>query len=184
MITGAHAVIRTAEPDDAGALLRLYDPEFPRCALLDPRREPIYPTFDELREVMSKSEMGQPFMHAVEDKKGAIRGFCSLRALALEVRYGEIVMLMQEEADYSGAFSEEVFEFLLKRAFQQFGLNKVIANVLDNECAFSDSLLNAGFRSSGKQREVVYTLGRWHDVETFTLHRRNSAYADAVTREN
>ena len=182
MITGEYAVIRTAEPDDAGALKRLYDPAFPRCCLLDPRREPIFPTFDELREVMSKTEMGQPFLHAVEDKTGAIRGFCSLRALALEVRYGEIVMMLHAETDFAGPIASEVLEFLTRRAFQQFHLNKIMAHVLDSERAFAEALLRHGFVSSGTQREAVYTLGRWHGIETFTLHGRDSRYAGALAQ--
>lgn len=177
MITGAHTVIRTAEPDDAGALKRLYDPAVPKCSLLDPHREPIFPTFDELREVMSKTEMGQPFLHAVEDLTGAIRGFCSLRALALDVRYGEIVMLFHDEADYAGPVGEEVFDFLAKRAFRQFHLNKVMAHVLDSERAFAEALMRYGFASNGVQREAVYTLGRWLGIETFTLRARATAFA-------
>ena len=182
MITGECTVIRTAEPDDAGALKRLYDPGVPLCCLLDVRREPIFPTFDELREAMSKSEMGQPFLHAVEDKTGVIRGFCSLRALAFDVRYGEIVMMFHDEADFAGPIASEVFEFLMRRAFEQFHLNKIMAHVLDSERAFVEALLRNGFVSNGTQREAVYTLGRWHGIETFTLRGRDSSFAGALAQ--
>jgi len=180
MITGACTVIRTAEPDDAGALKRLYDPAVPKCCLLDPHREPIFPTFDELREVMSKTEMGQPFLHTVEDRTGVVRGFCSLRALALDVRYGEIVMLFHDEADYAGPVAAEVFAFLAQRAFQQFHLNKIMAHVLDCERAFTEALVQYGFSSNGTQREAVYTLGQWFGIETFTLRARDTAFASEL----
>jgi hypothetical protein len=52
MIKGAHSVIRSADPDDAGALKSVYDSQGPRSSLLDQRRELNAPTRDELREVM------------------------------------------------------------------------------------------------------------------------------------
>jgi len=171
MIVREYTVIRTAEPDDAGALKLLYDPAAPRCCLLDPRREPIFPNFDELREVMSKTEMGQPFLYAVEDKTGKIRGFCSLRAIGLDARHGEIVMMLHDDADFAGPVASEVLDFLARRAFEQFRLNKIMANALDSERAFVECLLRYGFVSSGTQREAVYTLGRWCGVETLMLHR-------------
>ena len=180
MVTGAHTVIRTAEPDDAAALKRLYDPEAPKCCLLDPHREPIFPTFDELREVMSKTEMGQPFLLTVEDRTGAICGFCALRALALDVRYGEVVMLFLDEADYAGPRAAEVFDFLARRAFLQFHLNKIMAHVLECEHAFAKALVQYGFSSNGTQREAVYTLGRWLGIETFTLRARSTAFASEL----
>jgi RimJ/RimL family protein N-acetyltransferase len=177
MILSENAVIRTAEPDDAGALKRLYDPGRPRCCLLDPRHEPMFPTFDELREVMSKSEMGQPFLYAVEDTTGMIRGFCSLRAMNIEACFGEILVMFHDDADFAAPLASDVLDFLARRAFQQFHMNKIVSHALDNEQPLRDALLRHGFISNGVQRESVYTLGRWYGIESFTLDRRNTPYA-------
>ena len=179
MIVSEYAVIRTAEPDDAGALKRLYDPCAPRCCLLDPRGEPIFPTFDELREVMSKSEMGQPFLLAVEDKTGMMRGFCSLRAINMEACYGEIDLMFNDDADYATALASDVLDFLARRAFEQFRLNKIMSRILDSECALREAVLRYGFISDGVQRETVYALGRWYGMETLTLRRSDTRYAQA-----
>jgi RimJ/RimL family protein N-acetyltransferase len=171
MIVGEHTIIRWAEPDDAPALRSFYDPAVPRCCLLDQRREPIFPTTDELREVLAQKEMGRPVLFATEDKTGVVRGFCSVRSVNLEASYGETILLLREDADYATPLASEAIDFVARQAFVHQRLNKLLAHALDCEQALRDCLLCHGFKSDGVQREVLFMLGRWHNVETFTLFR-------------
>ena len=175
MITGQYAVIRTAEPEDAGVLHEFYDPARPRASLLDQRRELIVPTLEELREVMSQKEVTRGIFHAVEDPEGVLRGFCSLRSFNPELACGEVVMMLLDDAAFASALAAETLDFLLGQAFTRLKLHKVLANCLDSETALRGFLAGHGFMSDGVQRDVVFTLGGWHDLETLSLFR--AAYA-------
>lgn len=174
MITGEYSVIRSAEPDDAAWLRRLHDPENPRSALLDPRREPLLPTVDELREVLSQKDMGKSVFHAIEDKEGNVRGFCALRGMNVEARYSEFVLLFLEDDDYSSPMAEEALAFLVRLGFRINALLKVMAHALSSEAAYRRFLVSHGFGSDGSQRDVLYTMGRWVDLEAFTLFRETA----------
>ena len=175
MITGANAVIRTAEPDDGAFLKAFYDPEVPRSCLLDQRRELIVPTLDEIREVLARKEQGRSVFYAVEDLEGHVRGFCSLRGLNQEAGYSEFIVILVDDADFARPLATEIFEFLTRRAFYDMRLNKVMTHALGCEAAYRAYLLQHGFKSDGVQREAVFACGRWHDLEAFTLFGRDVA---------
>lgn len=177
MITTEHAVIRAAEPDDAPVLQAVYRAGAPRACLLDQRREPVLPTYDEITEVMAQKEIGYPVFYAVEDKTGGLRGFCSLRGLNPEVNYSEWIVMLLEDADLKTPLAADMADFLKRQAFQRLGLNKVITHALECETALRDFLLRHGFRSDGIQREAVFTAGRYYDIETLSLFRAATPYA-------
>lgn len=169
MITGEHSVIRLAEPDDAYELKRLYDPQRPHSAMLDRRREIAQPSIDELREGLAKPEKRVGALYAIEDKEGVVRGFCSIRGASAELRYAEMVMPLFEDSDYATPLADEAFAFLHRGAFVERRLNKVVAHCLDSEGAYRALLVRHGFASDGIQRQVLWSRGRWHDLETLTL---------------
>ena len=173
MITGEHAVIRTAVQDDAVALKRLYDPTHPRSAFLDRKRELLVPTIDELRQLLTRAEAKTGVFYTVEDRGGTIRGFAVLRGSTPEISSAELVVMLLDDADYATGLADEVCGFLLHRAFVQMGLNKMMAQCLDWERAYRDFLGARGFESDGVQRDVLFAQGRWYDLESLTLFRRS-----------
>lgn len=176
MIRGTHAVIRSADTDDAPYLKMIYDPDHPRSCALDLRRELMLPTIDEVREAMAQKEMGRSAFSAVEDVHGSVRGFCSLRGINPELSYSEFVMIFLDDADYAAPIAEEVFTYLRTLAFVRTRLSKVITHCLDNEVAYHNFLVAHGFRSDGRQRELVYGRGRWYDLEALSLFRDWTPY--------
>lgn len=177
MIRGEHTIIRAAESDDAATLRVVYDMARPRSCVLDHRRELVVPTLDELREAMNQKEMGRSAFSAVEDLSGAIRGFCSLRGLSPELSYSEYIVMFLDEADYAGPLADEVHEHLSRLAFQRLRLNKVITHCLECESAYREFLLAHGFGSDGRQRDVVFSQGRYHDLEALSLFGSSTAHA-------
>jgi len=182
MITGDYAVIRAADPDDAVALQALYDPARPRSCLLDSRRELMTPTCEEVREVLSQKDLMRGVFLVVEDKEGCIRGFCSLRGVNPEASFAELVILFCDDADFDAPLAREVLDFLLQQAFERVKLNKVVAHALEDELVFRAFLQRNHFQSDGIQRDVVFTLGRWHSLESFSLFRSATSYGGAVVR--
>jgi RimJ/RimL family protein N-acetyltransferase len=187
MIRGRCSVIRTAEQDDAAALHAAYTKNGPLACLLDQRREILFPNLDEVRETLGRrKELEQVPVYAVEDLDGIVRGFCSLRGVGREVSYSEFIIMLIDAAKLETPLAGEAFEFLAGRAFRQMGLNKIVSHALDDERILREYLVRCGFRSDGIQREVVYTEGRYHNLEAFTLfaadapaHLRISDAADA-----
>ena len=169
MIKGAHSVIRSADPDDAGALKCVYDSQVLRSSLLDQRRELNTPTRDELREVMSQKEMGKAVFYTVEDLFGEISGFCLLRGSNPEAQFSEFVVIFLDDTTYSTGVGDEVFEFLARLAFQRMRNHKVVTHCLDTEVEYRNFLVRHGFKSAGVQRDVVYSRGRWFNLEALTL---------------
>lgn len=171
MIRGEYAVIRVAEPDDANELMRVYDPARPRSSLLDRRREILIPTVDELRELLIQKDKLAGRLYTIEDPKGFVRGSCALRSAQPEMAYAELALILFDDEDYKTPLAKEALDFLLEKAFTERKLNKVLTQCLDSEGAYRDFLVRQGFTSDGVQREVLFTQGRWHDMETFSLFR-------------
>lgn len=169
MITGEHTCIRTADPDDAPVMHALYAGGTPRSALLDARREPISPNCDELREALATKDAMKGNFYAVEDLTGIVRGFCLLRGASKDAGYGEFGLMLLEEEAYGSPLAAEVFRFAHARAFERLRLRKLIAHCLETEGPFRAYLERCGFVCNGRQREVFYTGGRWHNLETFSL---------------
>ncbi len=168
MITGDHSRIRLAEADDAPFLYRCYQADSPRAALLDKKREPIHPTTDELRALLSKQEAHTGAFYAVEDTEGRVRGMCSIRGANAEAAFGEASVWFLESADFDTPLANEAARFLAKRAFTWMRLNKLIVYCFVDEEDVRDLLLRNGFASNGVHREACFTRGRYHDLETFS----------------
>jgi len=179
MITGEFAVIRTAEPQDAETFHSLQDPECPRSAFLDRRREPVLAARDEVREMLTQKEVARGLFYALEDTTGSMRGFCALRELNPEVGYAEVVMMFCQDDDFQSPLADEAFGFLARQAFQRMRLNKVTARCMAHESAFRAFLMRNGFQSDGVQRDVLFAIGKWHNQETLSLFRSDTHFARA-----
>lgn len=170
MVIGEHAVIRGAEPDDASALCAIYNAGQMRACLLNQQREFIAPTVDEISIMLAGGPDGRPNdLNTIEDRQGAIRGFCALRAAPNEPLFGQLVVMACEESDYHEPVCDEAAHYLIEEAFLRRRLHKVLAQSLEHESAFAQFLVRHGFQSDGVQRQVVYSGGRWLDLESFTL---------------
>ncbi len=176
MITLEHAVIRTADPDDAWAIRELHDRE-PRAAYLNRKREILLPTTDDLREMLRKKDTAVGLL-AVEDRAGKILGLCALRGGQQETAHGEFLFLFGGDG-YTRPEAAEALRYLCRHAFREKRMHKVMAQCLENEKDFRDLLIRHGFQSNGVQREVLYSQGRWYNIESLTLFAAD--YSDGAT---
>jgi RimJ/RimL family protein N-acetyltransferase len=183
MIYGTHAALRTAETDDAPAFHKLYAEESPRAALLTRLREVVSPTVQEIAEVIIQADKSMAPFYVVEDREGVVRGFCALRA-AQQARdatfYAELVLLFYQEEDFFTPLAEEVYGWLHQWAFIDRRYQKIIVHCLEGENALRRFLEAHHFECNGVQREILFTQGRWHNMEVFTLHA--AAAAEALPR--
>jgi RimJ/RimL family protein N-acetyltransferase len=173
MITGEHAVIRTADPDDARSLLRLYDTTRPVAFILGPSREVSVPTLDELQETLARREIATGSFYVVENREGAIRGCCAVRGIAKETVHAEMALALVDDTDYEAPLAQEALEFLCHSAFVEKKLAKVMAHCLDTEHAYRQLLVRNQFESAGTQRDMVYACGRYYNLESLRLVSTN-----------
>lgn len=176
MKVGDGVYIRMADPDDADALVRFYDPSIGRAMLLDARRELQYPTADELRETLRSKEVRAGLFYVIEDEAGELRGCCALKPPAPELNFSETLFGLADDGDYAGPVGQQAMAWLLDSAFSKRRLMKVMAQCLETEAPYRSLLLRHGFGSDGVQRDVVYTGGRYLGLETLSLSR--DAYFD------
>jgi RimJ/RimL family protein N-acetyltransferase len=171
MIVGDEAVIRAAEVDDAPLLWRLYDASKPRSFLLGHAREVLIPTRDELHEVLTRKDLLSGTLFAIEDKEGTIRGCCALRGASRDAFHCEVAVALVDESDYGTPLADEAMEFLKYSGFRERKLSKLMGHCLVRETDYRAFLVRHGFESAGVQRDMVYTLGRYFDLEALSLFR-------------
>ena len=170
MITGDHTVIRASESDDAESLWALYDPKRPRAFLLGPTQEILIPTVEELRTLLSRREaIQQGAFYIVEDLTGAVVGCIVLRAAMGDSPYAELVVALASEDAYATPVGDEIIAFVQRQAFTVKRRNKITTHCLGTEKAYRTYLVSHGFTSDGLQEQIIYTQGRYHDMETLTL---------------
>jgi len=175
VIRGDHTFIRGTEQDDVEALYQLYMSGEIRAGLLDVRREPLLPTRDDLRDLLTRKEIADGTFYTVEDCVGHIAGFCSLRGHNAESGFIEYILEFSDTDDYASPMALEAHAFLLERAFTRLRVRKVLAHAVSGEQALTAFLQSVGFHSAGIQREVVFAQGDWHHLETLVLHSADLA---------
>ena len=178
MVAGEHTVIRTAERDDARFLRGAYLGDVLRASLLDPRKEPVQPTRDELEELLGSRETARGLFYAVEDRQGNVAGFCGLRGVNHEAMFAEVFFLFLSPEMEAGAGGDEAVRFVLGQAFDRLHLAKVTILALDSETGLGALLARSGFVCEGAQRQAVYARGGWRDVQTWTCFRGDAAVQD------
>jgi hypothetical protein len=100
-----------------------------------------------------------------------------LRGSNPEGQFSEFVVIFLDEATFSTPIADEVFDFLARLAFQRMRNHKVVTHCLDAEVEYRKFLMGHGFASAGVQRDVVYSQGRWFNLEALTLRAADCEFA-------
>ncbi|NLN94520.1 MAG: GNAT family N-acetyltransferase [Candidatus Hydrogenedens sp.] len=169
MKLSSHTTIRYCEPDDTAFVRALYYDGIPRASLLDGRRERMLPRRAEILEILQKSEAARAMLFSIEDETGSLCGWGGLRGLNPDARFAELFLIFAHEDHYASPYAAEALEYLLKRAFYQTRLTRLLASCLHTETAWRACLVRKGFVSCGIQRDVLFAGGCWRDLETLEL---------------
>ncbi|GMW02697.1 MAG: hypothetical protein AMXMBFR84_38330 [Candidatus Hydrogenedentota bacterium] len=179
MIALEHGIIRSSEPDDAYALWQLYDMSSPRSFLIGPSREIYIPTLDELREMLGRKDFLSGVFFVVENLQGDIRGCFVMRSAKMESAFAEMMLAMADESDYGQPLADEVFGFIAYGTFVEKKLNKIQTSCLTTEELYRAFLVRHGFVCDGIQRDMIYTHGRYYDLESHSLPRSRCQHLEA-----
>lgn len=168
MVKTLHAYIRTADKFDAGLLFKYYHAPILYGGLLDPKREPLYPTLSELEELLTARESSQSF-YVVENAFGERIGFAILKGMNSEALFGEVVLLF-EPCTYKNdvELPRTALIFMENRAFVQLHLRKLMITCVEYEFELKEFLRKQGYLCEGSLRESVYSLGKWHHLEIWS----------------
>jgi len=71
-------------------------------------------------------------------------------------------------------------DILERLAFVEKRWNKLVAQCLESEIDFRRLLTNRGYKSDGIQRDVLFTGGKYLDLETLTLFRDDYFTANRI----
>jgi RimJ/RimL family protein N-acetyltransferase len=137
----------------------------------------MVPTVDELREVLARRDIVTGSFFVVEDQEGEVRGCGVLRAARIESEFAEVIVGLADDADYATPLADDVLGYLRRIALVDKKLNKVVTYCLLSEQPYRDLLVRHGFQSDGVQRQIMYTLGRYHDLESLSLFRAGAPAA-------
>lgn len=155
--------IRLVEPDDAGALCAIYNPEVAEPAVtfdLVPR------SVDEQRAWIDRHRGAHPALVAVEDgPAGAVLGFASLSPFRDRPAYATSVedsVYVDRAARGRGVGGLLLTELLA--AGREQGFHAVFARIVDRNEASIRMHTARGFELVGTEREVGRKHGRWLDV--------------------
>ncbi len=171
MITGVSGAIRTADLDDAAAIVEIANPPVARSIFFDVRREVQTPTFNDICEMLRSKELKRTPMYIVENEGGEVRGLFLLKGSNQSAFYSELVCAFIEPEDYRSPMAEEALEMIKHMAFVDHARHKILAQCLDCEEDFRGLLLHSGFALDGFQRQAVFARGRYNNLETYSLFR-------------
>ncbi|MCX8063689.1 MAG: GNAT family N-acetyltransferase [Candidatus Hydrogenedentes bacterium] len=170
MIVKEYSVIRTVEYKDVDCLYKFYNGDKVYGSLLDQKREPVYPTLSELEELLQNKDVVNSF-YVVEDKDSNKIGLVGLKGINQEVLFGEVIILFDDGIFKSSLpIVSEALDFIEEKAFRRMHLKKVLSLCLDSETSLMEFLSSRSYKFEGELREVLYTKGKWHNLQTWAKY--------------
>lgn len=170
MIVKGCSVIRAIEQKDAEILYKFYNSDNIFGSLLDQKREPLNPTLSELDELLQNKDVRNSF-YIVESREGSIVGVVGLKGINPEVLFGELILLFEDNAyETNLPIINEALDYIEDKAFSRLHLRKVLSLCLDSETYLIDFLKGREYNFEGELREVLYTKGKWHNLQTWAKY--------------
>ena len=157
---------RLTEEDIPGMLEWMHDPEINRWFQFDP---------DSINEESARRFIENSFTetqrhYAVSDESGIYYGTASLHEIDLKNGHGTYSAGLRSCAVGSGA-GTAALRIILRVAFEELGLKRVISNVLSDNLRSQKMLEKCGMRYEGCFRSHVKKDGVWRDLYWFAILR-------------
>ncbi|EHO08783.1 hypothetical protein HMPREF9714_02154 [Myroides odoratimimus CCUG 12901] len=108
----------------------------------------------------------------VEIETKNIVGMVYLTSINYINRTGVMGYLIGEESSRGKGYAKEAVEVLLDYVFMELGLNRISATVLSNNESSLRVMNKLGFIREGCLREAVYKNGKYIDLISFSLLRK------------
>lgn len=172
-LPGERIKLRAIEDRDADALFELYsDPEVMRHWNHAPWGT-IAQARQAITEARSDYASGASLHCAIEHRaSGHLIGSCALYAFAAQNRCASLGYLLAK-AWWGQGYMSEAIQLLLDHAFAALDLNRVEAEVNQDNIGSAMALEKLGFRREGDMRERWIVDGKKYDTRSYGLLRRD-----------
>ena len=164
--------LRTLEEKDAPLMLEwMHDPSINRFFRFDAEKM----TEEKCREYIRSAAVSADCRHyAVVDDNDEYLGTISLKGIDAQKGTAEYAISMRSCAHGSGAAMYATKE-LLRKAFDELGLNRVYLNVLSDNVRANRFYEKAGFKFVREEKEAVEIRGEKHSLKWYEFENDKAA---------
>lgn len=162
-------MLRKLEKKDAKWMLEwMHDEEIQQNFRTDMLSRDYADALSFIENAAEKPEEGKNIHYAIVDEKDEYLGTISLKKIDLTAGKAEYAICLRKKAQGKGIARQATKE-LLKKAFEEFGLERVYLNVLsDNEKAIH-LYEKSGFCCEGEFRRHLFLNGRYKDLKWYGI---------------
>jgi ribosomal-protein-alanine N-acetyltransferase len=168
-VTTKRTIVRTAEQDDADAVLRFYTENRERLRPFDPERAPIFyeERFWRMQIQRNVDDLAADralrlFIFAAEDP-GRVIGNISFSNFVRGIgQYCTLGYSIGGEDEGKGLMSEAL-RAAMRHAFQTLNFHRIEANYMPHNVRSGQLLRRLGFAVEGYSRDYLFINGRWED---------------------
>ena len=120
------------------------------------------------RELLTEQENHDVYMHLIRDSQGMMVGRINLSVLESDRKTAELGYRIGEKYTNLGYASEAV-KLVLDKAFNTYGLNKIISGTATDNLASKEVLLKNGFTFSRIIENDLQVNNEWVHTEIFEI---------------
>lgn len=162
-------MLRKLEKKDAAGMLEwMHDKEIQQNFRTNMLSRDYGDAFSFIENALVKPENGKDIHYAIVDDKDEYLGTISLKNFDLRAGKAEYAICLRRKAQGKG-IARTATNQLLKKAFEEFGLERVYLNVLaDNEKAIH-LYEKCGFRFEGEFRRHLFLDGEYKNLRWYGL---------------
>lgn len=145
------------------------DPELIRYAGLDPVPKSAAGIEQWLDHVSSQSDLQ---VLSIKTEDGDYLGNIELTAIDRRSRKAEIGLMLGVKDSWGKGFARDALKGMCRYGFQELGLHRIYARVLQFNQRAHKLFERNGFRDEGVEREGYFAAGRFWDVHVYAVLAR------------
>lgn len=88
-------------------------------------------------------------------------------------RSAEIGIVIGDKSCWNQGYGRDTMRLMLRHGFETLNMNRIFLRVFDFNLRGIKAYERAGFQHEGRQREAIYTAGRYHDVLMMSVIRKD-----------
>jgi len=107
-----------------------------------------------------------------EGRKTKAIGTCGIHKINAKDRNAEIDIIIGEKKQWGKGYGREATGVLIKYCFQEINLRRIATGAYSFNKRSIRALLSVGFRKEGRQLQIVFKNGKYHDNILFGLLKK------------
>jgi [ribosomal protein S5]-alanine N-acetyltransferase len=182
----SHVVTRLVTIDDADVLAELVSVNRDFMRPFEPVRAPDYFTVEGQRAVVTafleQHAQGVMLPHLILDERGRVVGRTTLTGIVRGPFQSAVLGYWVDRAHNGRGLATAATADMVRRAFEDLGLHRVEAGVLEHNTGSRRVLERNGFVKYGLAPRFLNIAGRWQDHALYQRLNEPPDHGDGVTR--